>query len=233
MTFSDLNGHLDAAHSALAKTTWAEALGYVGALLSISSNAMRTMVPLRCLGIATNLVFIVWGTLCGVYPTLIVNAVVLPLNVTRLVQMLRLVRQVRQAAAGDLSMEWLKPFMARRAVKRGEVLFHRSDVADCMYYTLSGRYRLRESSIEIPQGQVVGEMGFLAPDNRRTQSLVCAENGEVLSIGYDELRQLYFQNPEFGFFFLKLTSGRLFENMARLENEVARLRAPAAMERAA
>jgi hypothetical protein len=210
--------------AALEKTTWAELLGYFGAVLSISSNAMRTMIPLRCLGIATNLVFITWGLLCGVYPTLIVNLVVLPLNATRLVQMLRLVRQVRKAAESDLSMEWLKPFMTRRTVRAGETLFRKGDAAECMYYTLSGRFRLRESGIEVPAGQVVGEMGLLAPDNLRTQSLVCLDAGDVLSISYDELRQLYFQNPEFGFFFLRLTSGRLFENMARLEEELAALR---------
>jgi CRP-like cAMP-binding protein len=102
-----------------------------------------------------------------------------------------------------------------------------------MYYTLEGRYRLKESGIEIPKGQVVGEMGFLAPDNRRTQSLECLEDGEVLSISYDELRELYFQNPEFGFYFLRLTSERLFENMRRLEGEVARLSRPAEISRAA
>jgi hypothetical protein len=32
------------------------------------------------------------------------------------------------------------------------------------------------------------------------------------------------QNPEFGFYFLQLISRRLFENLARLESEVAALR---------
>jgi CRP-like cAMP-binding protein len=93
-----------------------------------------------------------------------------------------------------------------------------------MFYTLSGRYRLKEFDIELLQGQVVGEMGFLAPDHRRTQTLECLEAGEVLSITYDEVRQLYFQNPEFGFYFLRLTSERLFHNMGQLEAEIARLR---------
>ena len=233
MSIPELGGLAEAISGFVAKTSWAEALGYVGAMLSISSQSMRTMIPLRCLGIATNCVFIVYGLTCGVYPTLIVNSVVLPLNLTRLVQMLRLIRQVRQAAACDLSMEWLKPFMTKRSVRRRELLFARGDEAECMYYTLEGRYRLKESGIEIPKGQVVGEMGFLAPDNRRTQSLECLEDGEVLSISYDELRELYFQNPEFGFYFLRLTSERLFDNMRRLEGEVAQLRGPAEISRAA
>src|SRR4051794_1446927 len=55
------------------RMSWAEALGYFGAFLSIAANSMRTMIPLRCLGIVTNCVFILWAVLCGVYPTLIVN----------------------------------------------------------------------------------------------------------------------------------------------------------------
>jgi len=37
-------------------------------------------------------------------------------------------------------------------------------------------------------------------------------------------KQLYYQNPTFGFFFLQLTSRRLFDNIKRLESEVAQLR---------
>jgi CRP-like cAMP-binding protein len=125
--------------------------------------------------------------------------------------------------------------MSRRAVKGGDVLFAKGDTAECMFFTLTGRYRLRESGIELPQGQVVGEMGFLAPGNTRTQTLECVEAGDVLSISYDQLRQLYFQNPEFGFYFLRLTSERLFQNMASMEQELTRLRSlvPTQSERAA
>ncbi len=226
MSVADPNSLLASILSVAARATWIEALGYVGAVLSIASNAMRTMIPLRCLGIATNCVFILWGTLAGVYPTLIVHMVVLPLNVTRLIQMLRLIRQVREASKADLSMEWLKPFMTRQRIRRGDILFRKGDEAECMYYTLTGRYRLRESGLEIAPGQVVGEMGLLSPENRRTQTLECLEDGEALAISYDELRQLFFQNPEFGFYFLRLTTGRLFENMTRLETELIHLRPP-------
>ena len=204
---------------------WAVALGYVGAALSILASSMRTMIPLRCLGLVTNCVFLVYGGMLGLYPTLIVNGVLLPLNATRLVQMLRLTRKVKAAASCDLSMDWLKPFMTRRTVKAGETLFAKGDEATCMFYTLTGRFRLAEIGLELTPGQVVGEMGLIAPENRRTQSLVCTGDGEVLTISYADLRQLYFQNPEFGFYFLRLTSSRLFQNLASLESEVMRLRA--------
>jgi hypothetical protein len=215
----------------LHQMTWVEAIGWLGAALAITGSAMKTIIPLRMLGIATNFVGLTYAVLMGLYPGMVVNLILLPLNTVRLVQMLRLIRKVKRAANSDLSMGWLKPFMSRRVVKEGEVLFAKGDAAKCMFYTLTGRFRLRESGIEIPKGQVVGELGFLAPDNCRTQTLECIEAGEVLTISYDELRQLYFQNPEFGFYFLRLTSERLFQNMARMEAELVRARADTARRR--
>ena len=208
--------------------TWVEALSWLGTVLAISGTAMKTIIPLRCVGIAGNLVALVCSAAMVNVPGIVANLILLPVNSLRLVQMVRLVARVKQAARSDLSMDWLKPYMSRRSVAAGDVLFAKGDQAECMFYTLTGRYRLKESGLTLATGQVVGEMGFLAPENRRTQTLECIEAGEILTIRYDDLRQLYFQNPEFGFYFLRLTSERLFQNVAALESEVARLRADAA-----
>jgi CRP/FNR family cyclic AMP-dependent transcriptional regulator len=204
--------------------TWVEAIGWLGAALAISGSAMKTIIPLRCLGVATNVVSLIYASFMGLYPSMTVNLILLPLNGIRLYQMLRLVQKVKLASKSDLSMDWLKPFMARSDVKKGDILFAKGDNASCMFYTLSGRYRLNELGIELPQGQVVGEMGFMSPHNKRSQTLECLESGEVLSITYDDVRQLYFQNPEFGFYFLRLASERLFHNMENMEAEIARLK---------
>ena len=42
-----------------------------------------------------------------------------------------------------------------------------------------------------------------------------------MSITYEQVEQLYYQNPTFGFYFLRLATARLFENVARIENELA------------
>lgn len=204
--------------------TWFEAIGWLGAVLAVTGSAMKTIIPLRCIGIGANICSLVFSSFTGNYPSIVVNLILLPLNSVRLYQMLRLIKRVKHASKSDLSMEWLKPFMTRRRTATGEVLFAKGDVANCMYFTLSGRYRLKEIGIELLQGQVVGEMGFMSPSNTRTQTLECLEAGEVLSISYDEVRQLYFQNPEFGFYFLRLTSERLFSNMEKMEEEIVRLR---------
>jgi CRP-like cAMP-binding protein len=141
--------------------------------------------------------------------------------------MLQLVRDVKKSVSSDLSMEWLKPFMTERKCKAEEVLFYKDEKADSMYYIVSGRYRLVESGIELPVGAIVGEFGMLSPSNLRTQTLECIEDGLVLSVSYDQVEQLYVQNPSFGFYLLKLSSARLFENIATLEERLAQLTPPA------
>ena len=101
-------------------------------------------------------------------------------------------------------------------------MFRKGDTADAMYYSVTGRYRLKEMGIEIPVGHVFGDLGFLAPDNLRTQTIECMEDGDVLTATYQQVKELYFQNPQFGFFFMRLTSERLFDNIKRLEQEIVR-----------
>ena len=80
---------------------------------------------------------------------------------------------------------------------------------------------MQEIGIELKEGAVVGELGLLSPEGLRTATLVSLDDGEVLSLAYEKFEELYYQNPEFGLGFLKLTSRRLFENIARLEAELA------------
>lgn len=202
----------------------ADVMGYTAAVLVFITFWMKTMVPLRALGIGSNLFFIVYGYLAGAYPPLFLHIFLLPLNLMRLREMLLLTRRVQAAAASDLNMAWIKPFSSARRTSAGEILFRKGDTADRLFVVVSGRYRLAESGITIATSAVVGELGLISPDKTRTQTLECVEDGELLEITYSQIKQLYFQNPAFGFYFLELTSRRLFDNIARLEAEVAQLR---------
>ena len=200
---------------------WPIWFGYTAAVATLTTFSMRTMIPLRVTGISANVLNIVYGFFGGFYPVLILHVILLPLNIVRLCQMLQLVKKVREASRGELSMEWLKPFMTGRRCRKGEVLFRKGDVATEMLYTVSGRFRLVESGSDVPAGQTIGELGLIAPDNRRTQTFECIEDGELLTIA-GSVEQLYFQNPAFGFYFLRLATGRLFQTIVRLEDELAR-----------
>lgn len=199
----------------------AEFAGYVAAVLVFLTFYMKTMIPLRVVGICSNGAFIIYGYLGGLYPVLILHLILLPLNAWRLREMLRLTKQVRAAAQSDLNMDWLKPFTSSRRMAAGDVLFRKGDTAGAIYVIVCGRCRVSELSIDILPGQVVGELALLTPSQTRTQTLECVEDGEVLQITYEQVKQLYFQNPQFSFYFLQLATRRLFENVARLERELA------------
>jgi Cyclic nucleotide-binding domain len=203
----------------------AEHAGTAGAVFAsvfiVATTTMRTMIPLRILGILTNLVLIGTAIPGRNYLVIVVQALVLVLNSYRLHQMLQLVRDVKKSVNSDLSMEWLKPFMTERKCEASEVLFYKDEKAEDMLYIVSGRFKLVESGIELPVGAIVGELGMLSPSNLRTQTLECIEAGLILSVSYTKVEELYVQNPEFGFYFLRLASARLFQNLATLEQRLA------------
>lgn len=212
----------------------AEGLGYLALVLVVASSSMRTMVPLRVLSIASNLTFIGYSLAEGLLPLLILHSLLLPINSIRLFQMQRLVRSVKDAAHGDLALEGLLPFMTRRKVERGEVLFRKDELAHEMFYVLTGDVQLQEIGRMIGAGAVLGEISMFSPDQRRTATAVCATDGELLAMSEDQVRRLYFQNPKFGFYLVQLITRRLLENCASLEAvpgrmpEVDRLHARAA-----
>ena len=101
------------------------------------------------------------------------------------------------------------------------MLFYKDEKAEDMLYIVSGRFKLVESGIELPVGAIVGELGMLSPSNVRTQTLECVEAGVILSVSYSKVEELYVQNPAFGFYFLRLASARLFQNIEKLEQRLA------------
>jgi CRP-like cAMP-binding protein len=179
------------------------------------------MIPLRVFGILTNIVLIATAVPAHNYLIILVQMVVLVVNSYRLHQMLQLVRDVKKSVNSDLSMEWLKPFMTERKCAAGDMLFYKDEKAEDMLYIVSGRFKLVESGIELPVGAIVGELGMLSPSNVRTQTLECIEAGLILSVSYTKVEELYVQNPAFGFYFLRLASARLFQNIAALEQRLA------------
>jgi hypothetical protein len=201
----------------LANINIANTLALIGALLYVATLMVRTIVPLRVLAIISMLFFIGYGALAGAVATFFLYLLSLPINIFRLHQMLNLVKKARISAQGDLSMDWLKPFMTARKYKKGDVLFHKGDAAKEMFYTVTGKFLVKEIRIEIPPGRIMGELGFLSKNSRRTQTVECIESGEVLTMTYDKLLEIYFQNPEFGYYFLRLSSDRLMQNISRLE----------------
>jgi hypothetical protein len=205
----------------LANITLANMFALIGAIFFVATLLTQTMVPLRVANMAGCAFFVGFGALAGDVKTFLLYLLLLPINAIRLRQMLNLVKKARSATQGDTSMEWLKPFMTERRYRKGAVLFKKGDRADEMFMTVTGNFLVTEIGVELPPGRLMGELGFLSPDNLRTATVECLEDGHVLSITYEKLLEIYFQNPQFGYYFLVLTSQRLLENISRLEGIVA------------
>jgi hypothetical protein len=201
--------------------TLANMFALLGAIFFVATLLTQTMVPLRVANMIGCAFFAVFGALTGAITTFLLYLLMVPINAYRLRQMLVLVKKARSATQGDTSLEWLKPFMTERKYRKGDILMKKGDAADEMLLTVTGKFLVKEISVELPPGRLMGEFGFLTPDNRRTATIECMEDGHVLTITYEKLLEIYFQNPQFGYYFLILTSQRLLENIARLEAIVA------------
>ena len=102
--------------------SWIDILGYAAAASVLATFCMSTMVPLRVIAIGSNVLFASFGAFAHIYPVLVLHLILLPVNITRLIQIQRLIKGVRAAQGSDLSIHSLLPFMSHRFVKAGQVL---------------------------------------------------------------------------------------------------------------
>ena len=199
---------------------WIEWFGYLGAALTLATFSATTMLRLRVVGLTANIAFIAFGVLGHVYPVLILHLTLLPLNAWRLRQLMQLTRQIDTASKGRFSWDWIKPFSRQRSVNSGELVFRLGDPAGELLFVLKGQFRAVEADVQLKPGEVIGELGLVTQGRTRTQTVICEQDGTLLVLTYAEVRQMYFQNPEFGFFFLELVAERLMKDAERLSNKV-------------
>ena len=194
----------------------------IASALIVTGTFVKTMLPLRWLTVGSNVGFLIYGALFPSLPMLLLHATLLPINIYRAAEMVRLTRRVRGAIrANDTSGLWLRPYMTSKLLKAGEIVFRKGDVAGHLYMLASGRIELVEIGVTLNAGRVFGEIAFFAPDRRRTQTARCLEPCQLLSINESTVRQLFYQNPEFGFEVIGLVAGRLSADVQRLQAEVA------------
>ena len=188
----------------------------VSALLVIVSAFVKTMIPLRWLAVASNVGFIVYGLTYPAPLMVVLHAVLLPVNLWRVWQMITLTRRVAASTADARQLEiWLRPYMRSRRLKAGQLIFANGDEADRLYFLASGTVVLPEVGRTLQAGQMFGEIAFFAPDRKRSSSALCTSDCTVLSIDEDTFRQLVYQNPDFGLEVLRLIAGRLSDDIRR------------------
>ena len=191
--------------------------GWVAGALVLVTFYLKTIIPLRTVAIASNLAFIGYGLLAGLTPIVVLHTLLLPLNILRLHQLRTLVQRVKRASRGDFTLEMLIPYMKRQRLAAGTTLFARGDEANTVYLILEGRVRIVAANALVRPGQLVGEMGLFAPDRLRTDSAVCDSDVELASVTEDQLWELFYQNPEFGAYLLRIIVQRAVTGSRRDE----------------
>jgi CRP/FNR family transcriptional regulator, cyclic AMP receptor protein len=197
------------------------ASAFAASAFNIAGTFVKTMIPLRWLAAGGNLGFMLCGALFPSLPMLILHTLLLPINSIRAIQMMRLTRRVNRAG-GDTTNAglWLRPYMTRRKLEAGEILFNKGDAADHLYMLAEGKIEVVEIGTVLTPGGIFGEIAFFAPDKRRTMTARCVEPCLLLSIDEPGLRQLYYQNPEFGFQLIGLVAARMHADVERLRAQV-------------
>src|SRR5215470_7724139 len=85
--------------------SWVEVLGYAASATVLATFCMSTMIPLRILALANNVLFAACGYFDHLYPVLILHATLFPINFLRLIQFQKLISDVRNTRREDLPID--------------------------------------------------------------------------------------------------------------------------------
>lgn len=196
--------------------SFVDILGYTASAAVLATFCMSTMIPLRILGLVSNVLFMAYGYVDHLYPVFILHMILFPVNALRLVQFWRLVREMRDVHREDLSIKSLLPYMTRRKVRAGDTLFRKGDKADLLYYLAHGELEITDFNKVLKSGAVIGEIGVFAPNQARSATVICRSDCNLFELTEHKAKQLYFQDPSFGFAVLRLIITRMAENNERL-----------------
>ncbi|NQU57924.1 MAG: cyclic nucleotide-binding domain-containing protein [Rhodospirillales bacterium] len=196
---------------------WVDMIGYFGGGVTLWGMYRKTIIPLRLGAVGGNVGFILFGLLVPSYPTLVLHTLLLPLNAFRTWQMFRLIDEISEAAEGDNNLNALLPYMSNIKEPAGTVLFKINDKPDRMIVIKNGTIRLDEIGVDCGPGDVLGEIAAFTPDNRRTCTAVCATDCDLYTLTNTDMIQLYYQNPKFGMYLMRIVVARLLGNWQNAE----------------
>jgi hypothetical protein len=195
--------------------------GWIETGAALFATFCRTMIPLRAASVVASFAGGLGAALGGGLAGLVQHAILLPVHLIRLREMTRLIASVKLASETDLNVEWLEPFMHGSRHDDGAILFAQGDVADAAFMLVDGAIDLVELGAALTPGTLFGEMAMFTRNGRRTATARCRGRCRVLRISYQEFEQLYFQNPQFGLYLMRLIVRRFEDNLDQARQQIA------------
>ena len=107
--------------------------------------------------------------------------------------------------------------MRRQSFTNGRMFYAKGDPAYGVYFIVSGLVHFPEVDEHAGSGLLIGEIAIFTHEGRRTLSCVCETDVEVLYMTNEELKELYFQNPEFGYHLVRLIVDRMKRQIDKLQ----------------
>jgi CRP/FNR family cyclic AMP-dependent transcriptional regulator len=135
----------------------------------------------------------------------------------------------------DNEVRLFAKFLHRREFTANEVIFKQGDSGYGFYFIFSGSVNIYSNQvyqsdewgdlvIRLEKSQYFGEMGLLEEFNRRSATVVAAENSVLLGIFKPDLENLLEQHPVMGAKFLRETALIMANRMGQLTREIVAMK---------
>ena len=194
--------------------TLAGLLGVAAAGAGLYSAFAKSLIALRVAAVIASGLAMICALLLGAHLAAAFAGALLALHGWRLATTLKLIRDIDVAIAGDMNVDWLLPYTRPAHFKAGDVLMKRGEYATAAFYIVAGEVAADEIGQTFGKGTLLGEIGLFTPDGRRMMTVRCKTDVHAATIDYDQFKELYFENPQFGFRLLHLVVARLQSRIA-------------------
>lgn len=139
------------------------------------------------------------------------------------------------SAFSDNEVRLFTKFLHRREFQTNEIIFKQGDSGYGFYFIFSGSVNIYANHnpqsgeqgdfvIKLEKRQYFGEMGLLEEFNRRSATVVAAENTVLLGIFKPDLENMLEQYPVLGAKFLRETALIMANRMGQLTREIVALK---------
>jgi hypothetical protein len=118
----------------------------------------------------------------------------------------------------DPRTSWLGSFVTSRSYRAGDVIFHKRDVADELFYIRSGVVSLNEIGVDVGQHELLGEIALFSSQRQRTATATCATDVAVLAIDRRAMLDLYERDVAFRMHVIGVLTSRLIADLERVRN---------------
>lgn len=139
------------------------------------------------------------------------------------------------SAFSDNEVRLFTKFLHRREFQANEIIFKQGDSGYGFYFIFSGSVNIYANHnpqsgdqgdfiIKLEKRQYFGEMGLLEEFNRRSATVMAAENTVLLGIFKPDLEKMLEQYPVLGAKFLRETALIMANRMGQLTREIVTLK---------